>query len=90
MDAPPLAGELGDGVEAGIELRQLAEALAARDVGLEQFRVTLAADDGRLDVVVVLPGGRAVAAGPKGACPEGRGGPKAAGVWRRAAPPLRT
>jgi hypothetical protein len=28
VDAPPLAGELGDGVEAGIELRQLAEALA--------------------------------------------------------------
>jgi hypothetical protein len=45
VDAPPFAGELGDSLAAGVDLGELSEALAARDVGLEQLGVALAAHD---------------------------------------------
>jgi hypothetical protein len=45
VDAPPLAGELGDGLAAGAHLRELSETLATRDVGLEQLGIALAAQD---------------------------------------------
>ncbi|MGI9099240.1 MAG: hypothetical protein ACR2H2_12265 [Solirubrobacteraceae bacterium] len=45
MHAPPLARELGDRLAAGVDLRELAQALAALDLGLEQLGVALAAHD---------------------------------------------
>ena len=44
MDAPPLARELGDRLAASVDLRQMAETLAARDLALEQLGVALAHD----------------------------------------------
>jgi predicted secreted protein len=55
MDVPVLAGELGDGLAAGVDLCELAEALAARDVGLEQLGVALAAHHAGAGLAVLAP-----------------------------------